>query len=223
MTWQPEPETTPEPIRLETHEDAVNLVKQIFQEMGGRVMPPRRPGHLHEHDTITRDRDDFMMDFEYCCLSEHWNSSIQPHPKGSKRYEDPEWAARIQAQVYPNHSEVDWYEYCDWVSKGFGDVWFQEEMGGRVIPPARPGKTKPLYMDVRRYSFLMDFENSCLTEHWGVKPHPRGNKRYEDPEWAAMIQSQVYPNHSDVDWYEYVEWVSQGGGDDWFEEEGVDV
>jgi hypothetical protein len=98
-----------------------------------------------------------------------------------------------------------------------------KSMGGRVMPPARPGKTKLLYMDVQRYSFLMDFENSCLTEHWGVKPHPRGNKRYEDPEWAAMIQSQVYPNHSDVDWYEYVEWVSQGGGDEWFEEEGVDV
>jgi hypothetical protein len=98
-----------------------------------------------------------------------------------------------------------------------------KSMGGRVMPPARPGKTKLLYMDVQRYSFLMDFENSCLTEHWGVKPHPRGNKRYEDPEWAAMIQSQVYPNHSDVDWYEYVEWVSKGGGDEWFEEEGVDV
>lgn len=100
-----------------------------------------------------------------------------------------------------------------------------KSMGGRVMPPARPGKTKLLYMNVQRYLFLMDFENSCLTEHWdsSVKPHPRGNKRYEDPEWAAMIQSQVYPNHSGVDWYEYVEWVSQGGGDDWFEEEGVDV
>lgn len=96
-----------------------------------------------------------------------------------------------------------------------------KSMGGRVMPPARPGKTKPLYMSVQRYSFLMDFENSCLANF--PRPHPRGSKRYEDPEWAEMIKSQVYPNHSDVDWYEYVEWVSQGGGDEWFQEEGVDV
>ena len=34
-----------------------------------------------------------------------------------------------------------------------------------------------------------------------------------------MIQTQVYPNHSDVDWQEYVDWVENGGGDEWFEEE----
>jgi hypothetical protein len=93
----------------------------------------------------------------------------------------------------------------------------------RGMLPARPGKgkTKPLYMSVQRYSALMDFENSCLSQHWdsSVKPHPRGSKRYEDPEWAAMIQAQVYPHHSDVDWYEYVEWVSQGGGDEAFQKE----
>ena len=72
-------------------------------------------------------------------------------------------------------------------------------------------------VDFVRDAFLMDFEDSCLANF--PRPHPRGSKRYEDPEWAAMIQSQVYPNHSDVDWFEYVEWVSQGGGDEWFQEE----
>ena len=33
-----------------------------------------------------------------------------------------------------------------------------------------------------------------------------------------MIQSQVYPHHSDVDWEEYVDWVSNGGGDEYFQD-----
>jgi hypothetical protein len=114
---EPEPEPT-------SHEEWVDFVRDIFKSMGGDIVPPRRPGH---HDIITPARDDFMLDFEYSCLSQHWDSSIRPHPKGSRRYEDPEWAARIQAQVYPNHSDLDWYEYVEWVSQGGGDVWFQEE------------------------------------------------------------------------------------------------
>ena len=31
-----------------------------------------------------------------------------------------------------------------------------------------------------------------------------------------MIKSQAYPNHSDVDWEEYVDWASRGHGDEWF-------
>ena len=120
MEWQPEPEPA-------THKEWVDFVRDTFKSMGGDVVPPRRPGHFHEHDIITPARDDFMLDFEYSCLSQHWDSSIKPHPKGSKRYEDPEWAARIQAQVYPNHSDVDWDEYVAWVSQGGGDVWFHEE------------------------------------------------------------------------------------------------
>ena len=34
-----------------------------------------------------------------------------------------------------------------------------------------------------------------------------------------MIKSQVYPHHSDVDWEEYVEWVENRGGSEWFQEE----
>ena len=64
---------------------------------------------------------------------------------------------------------------------------------------------------------MMDFENACLSNF--DKPHPIGPKRHEDPEWAAMIQSQVYPHHSDVDWDEYCNWVRNGGGDEMFQDE----
>ena len=114
---EPEPEPT-------SHKEWVDFVRDIFKSMGGDIVPPRRPGH---HDIMTPAREAFMLDFEYSCLSQHWDSSIRPHPKGSRRYEDPEWAARIQAQVYPNHSDVDWDEYVAWVSQGGGDVWFHEE------------------------------------------------------------------------------------------------
>ena len=120
-------------MQLETHEDAVNLVKDIFKSMGGRVLPPRRPGHIDTCEIITTERNVFMMDFENSCWFKNWDSRVKPHPKGSKRYEDPEWAAMIESQVYPHHSDVDWYEYVDWVSRGFGDEWFQEE--GDVTPP----------------------------------------------------------------------------------------
>lgn len=114
-----------ENMNLETHEDAVQFVTQIFREMGGRVIPPNRPDHIDEYDIMTPDRDAFMMDFENYCLERCWDS--KPHPKGSKRYEDPEWAVMIENNVYPNHSDVDWNEYVDWVSRGFGDEWFQED------------------------------------------------------------------------------------------------
>ena len=67
----------------------------------------------------------------------------------------------------------------------------------------------------------MDFENSCLSQNWdnAKKQHPTGILRHADAEWAAMIKTQVYPHHSDVDWEEYCEWVSHGGGDEYFLEE----
>jgi len=89
---------------LATKEDAINLVKDVFQSMGGRVIPPRRPGHLDKYAIRTPERDDFMMDFENACLS----NFDKPHPQGPKRHENAEWAAMIQSQVYPYHSEVDW-------------------------------------------------------------------------------------------------------------------
>ena len=88
------------------------------------MLPPRRPGHLHEYGITTQARDSFMMDFENSCLEHVWKKG--QFPKGPKRHEDPEWAAMIQTQVYPHHSDVDWEEYTEWVSRGFGDEWFME-------------------------------------------------------------------------------------------------
>jgi len=68
---------------------------------------------------------------------------------------------------------------------------------------------------------MMDFENACLSENWDsrIRAHPTGPKRYEDSKWAGMIKRSVYPFNSDIDWEEYVEWVQNGGGDEWFQEE----
>ena len=110
--------------KLETKEDAIDLVKSVFQSMGGKVLPPRRPGHRDKYDIIDLAVDNFMMDFENSCLEQDWKKG--QHPKGPKRHEDPEWAAMIQAKVYPHHSDVDWEEYREWVSRGFGDEWFME-------------------------------------------------------------------------------------------------
>ena len=61
-------------------------------------------------------------------------------------------------------------------------------------------------------NFLMDFENACV-EEYGRAP-PRGRRRFDDEGWAQYMKRQMYPN-SDLDWEEYMEWVSAGGGDSW--------
>ena len=83
---------------------------------------------------------------------------------------------------------------------------------------------EPLYMPRRPErqmntdnNFMMDFENSLLSE-WIGSP-PTGPRRFEVPEWAALIKRNVYPVHSDVDWDEYCDWVWGGGGDEWFVED----
>ena len=90
-----------------------------------------------------------------------------------------------------------------------------KNMGWKIVPPKRPRKR---LLSVESDAFLMDFENACLANRWNSNaPHPVGPKRHEHKEWAAMIKSQVYPHHSDVDWEDYVEWVENGGGDEWFQ------
>ena len=66
---------------------------------------------------------------------------------------------------------------------------------------------------------MMDFENDVLRSWDACKGIPMGPRRFENPEWATLITSRVFPHHSDLDWYEYVEWVRGGGGDEWFQEE----
>ena len=63
-------------------------------------------------------------------------------------------------------------------------------------------------------AFLMDFENSCLMS-WKFPHFPKGNRRHEDPQWAELLKSEI-SKHSDVTWEEYVLWVEDGGGDEWF-------
>ena len=94
-------------------------------------------------------------------------------------------------------------------------------MGGTIVPPSRPHKR---LSSVESDAFLTDWENECLSDNWNSSvPHPVGPKRHEHKEWAEMIKSQVYPHHSDVDWYEYVEWVENGGGDAWFQTIETDI
>ncbi len=87
--------------------------------------PPKRPRHTLLHIPTT-EGNNFYMDFENACLSQNWNNRKRAHPKGPKRYEDPEWAEMIKSQVYPHHSDIDWHEYVEWVKNGGGDEWFQE-------------------------------------------------------------------------------------------------
>ena len=58
MKQEPKLETVP------AKADAINLVKDVFRSMGGRVIPPRRPGHKDKYEILTVARDNFMMDFE---------------------------------------------------------------------------------------------------------------------------------------------------------------
>ena len=93
-------------------------------------------------------------------------------------------------------------------------------MGGSLVPappPRRPEHRDCGYkIESVLEAFYMDFENSCLSDFGGE--HPRGPNRWEHRAWAAHIKAQVFPYHSDVDWEEYVEWVSGGGGDEVFQE-----
>ena len=112
----------------QSKEGGIRFVEDVFVSMGGKVLPPRRPGHVEPRNALDLlPREDFYLDFENACLSQHWDSSKRLHPKGKKRHEDPEWAAMIQSQLYPHHSQIDWQEYVDFVKYGGGDDCFQED------------------------------------------------------------------------------------------------
>ena len=83
-----------------------------------------------------------------------------------------------------------------------------------LTPPKRPNSGVQTCAPRYYHAFMTDFENSLLDD-WD-KAIPKGNKRHENPEWAKHVQKHVYPNHSDVDWWEYVMWVEDGCGDEWF-------
>ena len=84
----------------------------------------------------------------------------------------------------------------------------------RDWPPRRPRRTS--VAPSSRQDFLTDFENDVLRAWDATKGIPTGPRRFENAEWAALIKRNVYPQHSDVDWYEYCDFCSKGGGDEWF-------
>ena len=94
----------------QTHEEAVEFVKHDFQSMGGTVteMPPHRPNKRNR----VADRDAFFIHFENDVLRNNWNN-WEPFPTGPRRFENPEWAKMIKSQVFPHHSDIDWYEYVE--------------------------------------------------------------------------------------------------------------
>ena len=116
----------------QTKEGGIRFVEDVFRDLGGTVLPPMRP--RHRYGSMTPEINNFMMDFENCCLQEVWycqnNRRWGFHPLGPKRHEDPQWAAMIQSQVFPNHSDIDWQEYVVWVENGGGDEWFIDDLEG---------------------------------------------------------------------------------------------
>ena len=76
--------------------------------------------------------NNFLMDFENSYLSE-WDSSKEPHPRGKQRFLHEAWG-EMKKRACHNHSDLTWTHYCEWVSDGGGDEWFQESEAGSVIP-----------------------------------------------------------------------------------------
>ena len=80
-----------------------------------------------------------------------------------------------------------------------------------------------------RDNFMMDVENEILRE-WGSQNFPKGKTRACDEAWAAHVKaclaawygggkppvSRREEGRDEVSWAEYVAWVEEGGGDDWF-------
>jgi hypothetical protein len=62
--------------------------------------------------------------------------------------------------------------------------------------------------------FMMDLENYILGRWDARQGIPKGPRRHENALWAAHVKSHL--EDADTTWIEYVEWVSQGGGDEWF-------
>ena len=85
-------------------------------------------------------------------------------------------------------------------------------------------------------NYLMDLENWILEHQWPttplpedtpvrstdelwMKPHPRGPRRFEDPEWAQLVQEALSEEDGSITWDTYTAWCLGGGGDEWFVEQ----
>ena len=81
-------------------------------------------------------------------------------------------------------------------------------------PPNRPVRPATLKQAKERDVFFCDLENAVLRDFHGDTP--TGPQRYLNPDWAALMKKNLYPFHTDADWWEYVEFCENGGGDEWF-------
>ena len=74
-------------------------------------------------------------------------------------------------------------------------------------------------LEKRRHynAFMMDFENYVLSKWDSRQGIPTGPRRYENEAWAELMKSHL--EFSDSCWEDYVAWVSQGGGDEYFQDE----
>ena len=85
-------------------------------------------------------------------------------------------------------------------------------------PPHRASKVFTTLRDEKdRHAFLTDLENECLKEYTGHCP--KGILRYKNESWAAHMKKNLYPFHSDADWWDYVKFCEEGHGDEWFFDE----
>ena len=66
-------------------------------------------------------------------------------------------------------------------------------------------------------NFMMDFENYVLSKWDSRQGIPTGPRRYENEDWAELMKGNL--EVSDSCWVDYVAWVSQGGGDEYFQED----
>ena len=163
----------------------------------------RRPGSSM---ALHRDRLSFFLDFENSLLCEF--DSSQGIPTGTHRYEDPVWAAHVQRNVWPHHSDIDWFEYRLFCTLGYGDEWFQ------ALPEA-PASDAHFRM----------LEEWVLANRWGGGGPPdhsgahMGPGRYKGA-WGRAMGLAIDENRRDEpyapDWYDYVTWVQGGGGNPTF-------
>ena len=64
---------------------------------------------------------------------------------------------------------------------------------------------------------LMDAENWILSKwNHSIQEFPKGTRRYLDNAWAKHVMTLL--EDTDFTFNQYVEWVMEGGGDEWFQD-----
>ena len=111
-------------------------------------------------------------------------------------------------------------------------------MASPDIQPPPPGALIRAAKEDMRHTnnYLMDLENWILEHQWPstplpedtpvcstdelwMKPHPRGPRRFEEPEWAQLVYEALSEEDGSITWDTYTAWCLGGGGDEWFVEQ----